>query len=81
MKRRKVYARIKAAVLAEMRSLSSFNWNFKYLLRVIVVFTKHTWVKRMKDKKAKIVLHGFIEIANYRLIKKNNFIIAFCKNG
>ena len=25
MKRRKVYARIKAAVLAEMRSLSSFN--------------------------------------------------------
>ena len=75
MKRRKVYARIKAAVLAEMRSLSSFNWNFKYLLRVIVVFTKHTWVKRMKDKKAKIVLHGFIEIANKSKRKPNKLSV------
>ena len=75
MKRRKVYARIKAVVLAEMRSLSSFNWNFKYLLRVIVVFTKHTWVKRMKDKKAKIVLHGLIEIANKSKSKPNTLSV------
>ena len=31
---------------------------------VIDVFTKYPWVKGFKGKKAKIVLHGFIEIVN-----------------
>ena len=45
-KRRNVYARfndnIWAADLAEVRSLSSFNCGYKYLLCVIDVFTKYT---------------------------------------
>ena len=47
-KRRRVYARFKdniwAADLAEMGSLSSKIRNVKYLLCVIDVFTKYTWV-------------------------------------
>ena len=62
-KRRKVYARFKdnilAADLAEMESLSSNNKNVKYLLYVIDVFTKYTWVKPLKDKNGKAVLNAF----------------------
>ena len=53
--RKTVYARFKdniwAADLAEIGSLSSNKQNIKYLLCVIDVFTKYTWVKRFKDKK------------------------------
>ena len=47
-----------------MESLSSFNRDVKYLVCVIDVFTKYPCLKALKDKKAKTVLHGFIEIAN-----------------
>ena len=40
-----------------MRSLSSKNKNGKYLLCVIDVFTKNTWVKKIK--KGKTVLNAF----------------------
>ena len=67
-KRRKVYARFKANIwaadLAEMGSLSSFNRIGKNLLCAIDVFTKYNWVKPLKDKKAKGILHGFVEILN-----------------
>ena len=62
-KKRKVYARFKdniwAADFAEMGSLYSFNSGVKYLLCVIDVFMKYAWVKPLKDKKAKTVLHVF----------------------
>ena len=52
-KRTKVYARFKdnswAADLAEMGSMSSKNQDVKYLLCVIDVFTKYTWIKPLKD--------------------------------
>ena len=64
--KRRVFARLKdtiwAADLAEMGSLSSFKCGVKYLLCVIDVFTKYPWIKPLKDKKAKMVLHGFSEI-------------------
>ena len=72
-KRRKVYARFKdnicATDLAETELLSSKNKNVKYLLCVIHVFTKYTWVKdkkkhKKKDKKGKTVLNTFTEIVN-----------------
>ena len=34
--------------------------------------TKYTLVKPLKDKKAKTVLHGFIEIGNESKSKPNN---------
>ena len=67
-KKRKVNWRFKdniwAADLAEKGSLSSQNKSFNYLLSVIDIFTKYTWVKTLKDKTGKTVLNAFIEIVN-----------------
>ena len=55
-KRRRFYARFKDSIwatdIAEMGSLSSKNRCVKFLLCVIDVLTKYTWVKPLKDKKA-----------------------------
>ena len=63
---RKVYANYKnniwAADLAKMGFLSSKNCGVKYLSCVIDVFTKYGWIKPLKVRKARHVLHGFIEI-------------------
>ena len=73
--RRKVNTRFKdniwAADLAEMRLFSSKNKSVAYLLCVIDVFTKHAWIKRLKDKKVKTVLNAFIEIVNESNRKPN----------
>ena len=42
---------------------------------VIDVFTKYAWVKPLKGKKAKPVLHGFIRIVNESKRKPNNLWI------
>ena len=47
-----------------MRSLSSFNDIGKNLLCAIDVFTKYNWVKPLKDKKPKGILHVFVKILN-----------------
>ena len=55
LKRRRVYAKLKdniwAANLAEIGSLFSENWGVKYLLCVIDVLIKYSWVKPLTDKK------------------------------
>ena len=59
IERRKVNVRLNNNIwldLAEMGSVSSFNRSVKYLLSVIVVSTKYTSVKALKDKKTKILL-------------------------
>ena len=60
-----VYSRFKdniwGADSAEMGSFCSKYRGAKYLSSVMDVFTKYVWVKPLKDKKAKTVLHGFIE--------------------
>ena len=43
---------------------SSKNEDFRYLLCVINVFTKYTWVKALKDKKDKTVVNAFFKIVN-----------------
>ena len=74
-KRRKVYAWFKdniwSAYLAEIESLSSKKQGVKYLFWVTDVFTKYAWVKSLKDKKAKTVLHGLIEKVNKSKQKPN----------
>ena len=47
-----------------MGSIFSRNRVVMYLLCVIDLFTKCVWVKPLKGKKTKIVLHGFSEIVN-----------------
>ena len=54
-----------------MRLLFSKNKNVRYLLCVIVIFTKYAWVKALKDKKDKTVLNAFIEIVNESNRKRN----------
>ena len=62
--RKRVYSKVKdniwAADLAEMGWLSSKNRGVTYLLCVIYVFTKHSWIKPLEDKNAKTAIHGFI---------------------
>ena len=50
---------------------SSKNQNVKYLLCVIDIFTKHTWVLALKDKKSITVLIAFIERVNESNCKPN----------
>ena len=69
-----VYARFKdnrIIGIIGMGSLSSKNWNVKYLLCVIDGFTKYPRVKPLKDKKAKTFLNAFIEILNESNCKWN----------
>ena len=57
--------------------LYSENWNVKYLLCVMDVFTKYAWLKSFKEKTTKTVLKAFIEIVNESncgLIKEKNSI-------
>ena len=75
-----MYARFKeniwAADLAEMGPLSSKNRGVKkYLLFVIDVFLKYSWLKLLKDKKAKTVLNGFSEIINKSKSKSNKLLV------
>ena len=67
-----------------MESLYSQNKNIKYLLCITDVFTEYTWVKSLKDKKAKTVPNIFFEKERdrkYWLTKEDKFTIKFCKNG
>ena len=54
-KKRKVYSGFKdniwGADLADMQLISKFNKGFRFLLCVIDIFSKYTWVVPLKDKK------------------------------
>ena len=54
-KRRKVYSSFKDNIwgidLADMSLISKFNKGFKYLLCVIDLFSRYSWVIRLKNKK------------------------------
>ena len=54
-----------------MGPLSPKNRGVKYLLSLTDIFTKNAWVKSLKDKTAKTVLDGFIEIVNMFKHKPN----------
>ena len=51
--------------------MCSKNKNVKFLLCVIDVCTKYTWVKPLKDKKGETVLNAFIKIVNESNHKPN----------
>ena len=67
-----------------MGILSSKNRGVKYLLCLISVFIKYSWVKTLKNKKVKAVLTGFIGIVNESRHKPNKLWVdqekEFCKN-
>ena len=64
--KRKVYSSFKDNIwgvdLADMQSLSRYNKRIKYLLCVIDLFSKYTWVIPMKVKKSTSIVNAFKKI-------------------
>ena len=71
MKRRKVYSSFKDNIwgvdLADMQLVSKINKGVKYLLCVIDLFSKYSWVIPLKDKKEVNIVNAFQSI-----LKKSN---------
>ena len=63
LKKRKMYSAFKdniwAADLADMQLLSRYNKGITFLLCVIDIFSKYTWVAPLKDKKAISIVKVF----------------------
>ena len=67
-KRRKVYSSFKENIwgvyLANMSLISRFNNGIKYLLCVIDLFSRYSWVIPLKNKKGDSIVEGFKKILN-----------------
>ena len=74
-KRRKVYSSYKDNVcgvdLADMQSINKYNKGIKYLLCVIDLFSKYSWVVPLKDKKGVSIINAFQSILNRSKRKPN----------
>ena len=46
-------------IIADMQLISKFNKGFRFLLRVIDVFSKYVWVVPLKDKKGVTITNAF----------------------
>ena len=91
--KRKVYSQFKDNIcgvdLADMQSLSRKNKGIKYLLCVIDLYSKYAFVIPLKDKKGISILNAFDKIIKQYnrkpnkiwVVKEENFIIIFLKNG
>ena len=80
-KKRKVYSSFRDNIwgvdFADMQSLSKYNRRIKYLLCVIDLFSKYTWVVPIKDKKGTSINNAFKKILSD--IKAVNFITDLLK--
>ena len=47
------------ADLADMQLISKFNKGFRFLLCVIDIFSKYSWVVPLKDKKGLSIVNAF----------------------
>ena len=50
--------------LADMQLISKFNKGFRFLLCVIDIFSKFSWVVPLKDKKGVSIVQGFQKMLN-----------------
>ena len=72
-----------------MQLISKYKKGIRYLLCVIDLFSKYTWVIPLKDKKRVTIVNAFQSILNnskrnqikYALIKAVNCITVLLKNG
>ena len=66
LKKRKIHSHfidnIWGADLADMQLISKFNKGFRFLLCVIDIFSKYTWVIPLKDKKGITITNAFQNI-------------------
>ena len=74
-KKRKVYYSFKDNIwgvdLADMQLISKYNKGIKYLLCVIDLFSKYTWVVTLKDKKGATITNAFQKVLNSSKRKPN----------
>ena len=47
-----------------MQLISNYNEGIKYLLCVIDLFSKYTWIVPLKDKKGSSIVNAFLKILN-----------------
>ena len=92
-KKRTVYSGFKdniwGADLTEMQLISKFNKRFRFLLCVIDIFSKYTWVASLKDRKRITITNAFQNILKESNRKPNKiwvdkgsgFYKLFVKNG
>ena len=57
--------------LADMQSISRFNKGIRFLLCVIEIFSKYSWVVPLKDKKRVSIVHVFRQILKQSNRKPN----------
>ena len=57
--------------LADMQSISRFNKGFRFLLCVIEIFSKYSWVVPLKDKQRVSIVHVFQQILKQSNRKSN----------
>ena len=66
LKKRKLYLSFKdniwVADLVDMQLISKFNKGIKFLLCVIDIFSKYSWVVSLKDKKGVTIVSVFQKI-------------------
>ena len=66
LKKRKVYSSFKNNIwgvdLADMLLISKYNKRIRYLLCVIDLFSKYTWVVPLEDKKGITIVNAFQSI-------------------
>ena len=78
-KKRKVYSSFKDNIwdvdLADTSLISKFNKGIKYLLCVIDIFSRYSWVIPLKNNKGDSVLEGFQSILNKSKGKPNKIWI------
>ena len=76
-KKRKVYSAFKdniwGADLADMQLLSKYNKGIRFLLCVIDIFSKYTWVAPLKDKKGISIVKAFQSILKQSNRKPNKY--------
>ena len=59
-KKRKLYSEFKDNTCgADMQLISKFNKGFRFLLCVIDIFSKYTWIVSLKDKKGVSIINVF----------------------
>ena len=58
-----------------MQLISKFNKGFRFLLRVIDIFSKYSWVVPLKDKKDVSIIDAFQNILDKSVRKPNKILM------
>ena len=77
-KKRKVYSSFKdvwGVDLADMQLISKHNKGLKYLLSVIDLFSKYSWIVPLKGKKSATITNAFQNILDSSKRKPNKILV------